>query len=380
MNPTTLSDLPAQRSRVVWVDYAKGICIIMVVMMHSTFDFVQAVGTEGWLSPLVVFARPFRLPDFFLLSGLFLSLSINSSLRSFLDRKFVHFLYFYFIWMVIELGFTEPGLLLQDPAGFLAAFAFAWIEPVNTLWFVHMLAIFFLVTRLVRRFPPMLILLLAAGLHTAFIIGWIDTQWSVPNRFFERYVYFFAGYALAPRIFAIAREIPMHPRMALVGLALWAVINAQFTSTGTDNLPIISLVLGFAGAIAIVAAGTLLATQRWTPWLRYCGANSIVIYLSFFLPMKVGIKFFSNIDPWLDVGTICLLITAAAVSLPLLFHWLIKDTRASFLYRRPLAIRLPGVTRKPASLKDSFSNRIEDNNLLQEGGNNEGVGSRTLPK
>src|SRR5258708_40045130 len=63
----------AAAARVDWVDYAKGFCIVFVVMMHSTLGVEQAVGHEGWLHTVVAFARPFRMPDFFLISGLFLS-------------------------------------------------------------------------------------------------------------------------------------------------------------------------------------------------------------------------------------------------------------------------------------------------------------------
>ncbi len=49
--------------------------------------------------------------------------------------------------------------------------------------------------------------------------------------------------------------------------------------------PLVSLALGFAGALAIVTMGTLLARLRWLNFLRYCGEHSIVIYLAFFLPM-----------------------------------------------------------------------------------------------
>ena len=58
--------------RVDWVDYAKGFCIIMVVMMHSTLGVEAAAGETGWMHHVVEFARPFRMPDFFLISGLFL--------------------------------------------------------------------------------------------------------------------------------------------------------------------------------------------------------------------------------------------------------------------------------------------------------------------
>jgi hypothetical protein len=39
--------------RVDWVDYAKGICIVMVVMMHSVLGVELAAGQTGFMHPLV---------------------------------------------------------------------------------------------------------------------------------------------------------------------------------------------------------------------------------------------------------------------------------------------------------------------------------------
>ena len=96
--------------RVAWVDYAKGICIIMVVMMHSTLGVGAAAGGEGFLHTVVAFAKPFRMPDFFLISGLFLSRVIDRDWKTYLDRKVVHFAYFYVLWMTIQFAFKAPGL------------------------------------------------------------------------------------------------------------------------------------------------------------------------------------------------------------------------------------------------------------------------------
>ena len=75
--------------RVDWVDYAKGFCIVMVVMMHSTLGVEAAAGQESWMHALVAFAKPFRMPDFFMISGLFLARRIDRGWRSYLDRKVV---------------------------------------------------------------------------------------------------------------------------------------------------------------------------------------------------------------------------------------------------------------------------------------------------
>jgi hypothetical protein len=49
-------------SRIDWVDYAKGICIILVVMMHSTLGVAAATGEPNWLLGFIEWARPFRMP------------------------------------------------------------------------------------------------------------------------------------------------------------------------------------------------------------------------------------------------------------------------------------------------------------------------------
>lgn len=335
MNAIHYNSLRDQKCRIEWVDYAKGICIIMVVMMHSTLDYGHAVAGEGWLHHVVAFARPFRMPDFFLLSGIFLSLSINSPLREFIDRKFIHFIYFYWVWLTLQLLLTESALLVQEPGHFVSLFFLAWVEPVNTLWFVHMLAIFYMTTRLLVNVPKLLVFALATGLQISFTLGWIDTGWSVPDRFFDRYVYFFAGYAAAPWIFSFARQIPEWKFAALCLLLLWAVVNGFFTLTNNDAIPGVGLVLGFAGAAAVIAVSCLLATQTWTGWLRYAGVNSIVIYLSFFLPMKIALKLLANSGLIADIGSASLLITVFSVLMPLVFYWLVKDTRAVYLYKRP---------------------------------------------
>src|SRR4051812_33740609 len=60
-----------KQDRVSWVDYAKGICIIWVVALYST-NFVQETAhATGWMQYVAEFAKPFRMPDFFMLSGLF---------------------------------------------------------------------------------------------------------------------------------------------------------------------------------------------------------------------------------------------------------------------------------------------------------------------
>src|SRR3569832_1832859 len=159
----TLTD-QAGSNRVDWVDYAKGICIVMVVMMHSVLGAELAAGQTGFMHALVTFAKPFRMPDFFLISGLFLALVIDRDWRTYLDRKVVHFAYFYVLWVTIQFGFKAPAFAAETSwqhAGYLYLESF--IAPFGTLRFIYLLPIFFVVIILTRRLPSPLILAIAAG-------------------------------------------------------------------------------------------------------------------------------------------------------------------------------------------------------------------------
>ena len=165
----------ARPDRVAFADYAKGFCIIMVVMMHSTLGVEDAVGREGFMHALVAFAKPFRMPDFFLISGLFVSRVIDRDWRSFLDRKVVHFAYFYVLWVTIQFFVKAPYFASSNGWAYVGEqYALAFIEPFGTLWFIYLLPIFFVVTKATRRVPEALIWLSAAALQSA----QIDTGWT----------------------------------------------------------------------------------------------------------------------------------------------------------------------------------------------------------
>lgn len=322
-------------NRIDWVDYAKGICIILVVMMHSVLGYGEMVHAEGWMHPVVEFAKPFRMPDFFMIAGLFLSRSIMGDRRSYFDRKIVHFAYFYLLWLAIQTALFEAPLLLSDPIGFIGVFLKALVIPNGSLWFVHMLAVFYAITWAVRHVSKPVIFAIAALLQIVFATGAIDTGWSVTNRFAEWYVFFFAGYAFAPAVFEFATRITTNSRVAIEALLLWGILNHMAVQTGVSGLPIFGLVLGFAGAAAIVAIGALLAKHEIGGALRYAGKYSIVIYLTFFIPMKVTQKGLSMTEVIPDVGTASALVMLAGVALPLLGHWMIKGTALIALYERP---------------------------------------------
>jgi uncharacterized membrane protein YcfT len=331
-----------RHGRVDWVDYAKGICIVMVVTMHSTLGVEAAAGAQGWMHALVEFAKPFRMPDFFLISGLFLARVIDRDWRRYLDRKVVHFFYFYVLWVTIQFALKAPGFAAEAGAvGVIKMYLLAYVEPFGTLWFIYLLPVFFVVTKLLRRAPPLAIFLVAATLEAAPI----ETGWTMIDEFASRFVYFFAGYWLAKHFFAFAREAQSRPMLAGLGVLAWACVNGVLVFAGYAALPLISLALGFAGAAAIVALAALLARVNFLDLLRHAGEHSIAIYLAFFLPMAVTRIALLKTGIITDLGTVALIVTAAGVTVPLVLRWFVAGTRLDFLFKRPAYFHIDGPRR-----------------------------------
>lgn len=354
------------RKRIDWVDAAKGLCIIMVVMMHSTLGVEAAAGREGFMHQVVAFARPFRMPDFFLISGLFLGLVIDRTWRRYIDRKVVHFAYFYVLWLTIQFAFKAPGMAAE--AGWsaaLEAYLLAFVQPFGTLWFIYLLPVFFVFTRLVKTLPVWL------------VFGWAATMEMLPvhfgsvilDEFFSRYVYFFAGYAFATHVFAFADWVRRRPGVFLALCPLWAVVHAVLVFTpvpdvvsqwlqpalansgatgGYSELPVVSLLLGLTGAAFIVGAAALLSLLGPMRWLTWLGEHSIVVYLAFFLPMVVMRVILLKTQIVTDIGLVSLLVTLAGVCGPVVLYGFVQWTGyGKFLFERPAWARIEKSTAKP---------------------------------
>lgn len=354
--------------RVEWIDYAKGWCIVLVVMMHSTLGVGDALGGEGFLHQIVAWARPFRMPDFFLIAGVMLTRSIDLDWRRFLDRKVLYFLYFFTIWTVIQLLMKKGCVLLFMPDVFFANLAFAFVEPFGTLWFIYLLPVMFVVVKLLRHAPAWLVLAASACAEIAIhATGW-QSGYVMIDEFLARFIYFYSGFRFAPLVFRFADAVGGNARLTLAALFGWAALETllialpastapalmtptQLAGDAAANLsmlPVVSLIAGFAGAFAVIAFSRLLADAGALRALRYCGRHSLVIYLSFFVPMALTRTLLVELG-MNGVGLKSLIVTVVAIAAPLAFHALTRATPLRFLFVRPafLTLRDPRWTLTP---------------------------------
>ncbi|MGE3148327.1 MAG: acyltransferase family protein [Pseudorhodoplanes sp.] len=320
--------------RVEWVDYARGICIILVVMMHATLGVEAAVGQEGWMHGVVAFFKPFRIPTFFLVAGLFAHRVIDRDWSIFFDKKVLRFAYFYILWLTITFAFKLPGRIESE--GLLAGlklYLVAFVDPFGSLWFIYLLPIFFLAVRWTRTLPVAAVWLFAAALE----IAPIETGWVVIDEFAARFVYFYTGHIIASWIFGAANGLSFARALALI--AAGGLLNFFCVQAGYADWPLVSLALGFAGAAAIVAASVLVAREHLLSFFGYCGRISLMIYLSFFLPVATARLLLVHSGVIKDVGTISAIVTVAGVLGAIALYRLSLQTPLSFLFERPRAFR-----------------------------------------
>lgn len=343
--------------RLGWVDMAKGLSIFLVVMMYAASSVGEDTGGVGALHWAIAFATPFRMPEFFLISGLFLSRVIDRPWRAYADRRIVHYLYFYVLWALIHITF-KVGLLATDPVGALEQIAWAVIQPYGVLWFIYMLAVVGTVTKLLHslRAPVWAVFGVAAILQMAPI----HTGSYLIDQFAEYFVFFYAGYIMAPVLFRLADWAGDNIALAGVGLLIWAILNAALVFSpgfamhpihpvmGYAGWPGIHLVLALAGTAALCVIAALLTRLTFMNWLRWLGSKSLIIYVAFVLPMGVSRTLLIKLGVD-DPTVLSLAIMAISIISPLVLYWIVLRTGfGHFLFERPAWAHLPGTAKSPA--------------------------------
>ena len=177
---------------------------------------------------------------------------IVPGLAYYLDRKVVHFAYFYVLWMTVQFAVKAPVHGRRAGAAeVVTALSLSLIDPFGTLWFIYLLPVFFVVIKLTRRVPWPIIWLAGAALeilrpHTA---GWCRTSSPRASSI--------ATPATSPRatIFALAARAQDDRCSASPGLSPGAWSTARWSISASEQMPFISLALGLAGTSVPLADG-----------------------------------------------------------------------------------------------------------------------------
>lgn len=328
-----------------WVDFVKGVAIILIVAYH-TILFLTSVGIDAaGIGRAKVVLELFPMAAFFVITGTFHARVRTWSLADVWRRRLRQYLYLYLLWSVIRFVFyliapnvrsDGAGSSASDPLALLGVL----IWPISSYWFIYALFVFTAVLWLFRSLPPWVLISLSAVLSVLSSSGILDARNVGINRMTEYLVFFVVGAYANRAIYEWADR--MRPWKAVALTAGFVAFAGGITLvSGLIRVPGVALV----GQVVAVATGYALAFYlvrlTFLKWVVYVGVRTLNIYLVhiFVIALLVAPLVFM---PWVDdlPGRGLLLtvvLTALVVSLSILVTRYL--TRVSWLFVYPFGRR-----------------------------------------
>jgi hypothetical protein len=266
------------KTRMQWVDVAKGASILLVALHHATLMFHKVGFDTGLLLALNDALKPERMPVFFTAAGLFAASSIAQPWPALVRRRIGYFMYLFLLWTAIRYAFfaVVPNPQTPTEGHDLSALALAILTPGTGLWFIWALAIFYFGVKVTERVPTGLMLGAAALISIASLTSLVPLAW--PHINLPKYFVFF--YAACKHREIIAALVSRR----ILAFALSAgAYAALFLAARIFDTPLADGLLGFASAVAGVLAtcafAALIADHAPGKLLAHLGRNTLGIYL-----------------------------------------------------------------------------------------------------
>lgn len=271
----------ARAPRSVWVDAAKGLCIVLVVLHHVVM-FLEPHGlVPAPLSTLDVALASLRMPLFFLASGLFLAAVLDRPWRTLLHRRVALFGWLYLLWTAVQWAWfavlptgTAPDLVTQSGTDLLLA----PLLPAPSMWFLHALAVFSVAAKLLRRVPAP-VLLAVTALSSAVVGAGLVESGAFGWDFMARYAFFFAlgwhGRALVERVAAATSPLRVTAAAVLAAAAAGAAVVL-----GLREVPGVAFALNVVAVTGGVLVAAQIARTRAGRVVAALGRRTLPIYLT----------------------------------------------------------------------------------------------------
>lgn len=274
---------PGAPPRSRWVDYAKGIGIILVVYGHVARGLVNArlpVDTET-LQTIDNVIYTFHMPLFFFLAGLFLVSSLERrGWRGLLANKVETLVYPYLLWSLLQGGMEVALSRFTNGAATLAEVGSLLWHPRTQFWFLY--ALFFVTLTALPFFRdrtrPHPLALICLALMAYLGQAAIPQIWFIPM-VAANLCFFALGIGFNHLQAWVARRCGL-----LAAISGAAFVAGQYWFTGRLGLPytyggLPGLAIATVSILFVASASMFLA--RWRiPLLSYVGAGSMAIYLA----------------------------------------------------------------------------------------------------
>ncbi|MGO2091889.1 MAG: acyltransferase family protein [Microbacterium gubbeenense] len=351
---TALTPDTAPQQRLAWVDAARALCVLAVVVMHTTISLLAVFEPDPldmtWRHTVDAMT-PFRMPALSLLSGMLLASRIRAGVS---DKRAVASIalsaWLYVVWLTVFLlvALTVGSSIWLGQFGYgqttdsLASYLDQLVLPRTILWYVAALAVWSAILVAIRRVPPAAVVIVLAALSIV--------SFSLPNDGAEQYpnmIRYFVFFAVGVYASAGIREritrTPWAAGLVAAGVYIITVLAAAFgPSEHVDD--VLTVPRDVAGAlIVMVLAVALCRLPGIGRGLAWVGRRTLPIYVMHAVVLDLLVMHSGWWSELLDGHflraiapvVIMLAITGIAVG----FHALAMLTPARVLFALPIAWR-----------------------------------------
>lgn len=284
--------------RIAWLDLARAISIVLVVLYHVAISSGAVLLGEGSAASAWSWANlaliPLRMPLFFVIAGVLAASASRRPLRRTVRPRILDLLWPYLLWSLLFAVLGWPRYAPGDPGGFIAGEITGMLVLASPYWFIAVLPIFFLLGRCGSGHPRAMLLI---ALIAYFAAPWArdgllsvgasgDLAYGV-FQLADNALWYLLGLVLSARIRRWGTERTPErtaPRLA-VGAALLGLLAVLAILVMEAPLPHPVIRAGELGASisGIAACVLLLPVLARIPSVaragEYVGSRTLVIYL-----------------------------------------------------------------------------------------------------
>jgi fucose 4-O-acetylase-like acetyltransferase len=330
---------PPQANRLGWIDYAKGIAIILVVYRHVVYGLKSSgLTVSQWIIDGNNMFYSFRMPLFFLLSGLFFERSIaRKGEMGFFVTRVNTLLYPYVLWAFIQITLQMIFSSVVNARRTGADFLNILVQPrhLDQLWYLFALfnvtLLYLLVAKLFRYDKFAQVLVSLALLAIAPLVNSISTLYDIALH----YIFFCIGNLTANYFFSDKVQDKLSSAYGLlVLLPVFAVCQYYFLYHQQMNL---FLYAGIAliGSLFTIMVSFQLSKYNALPFLRTFGHYSLYIYL-LHVPIVAVIRYFLLATVMKQyIVALLLLLIFIAIFFSIIVYRICMQLKLGFLFMGP---------------------------------------------